>query len=767
MKKRMGIIFVLTGCILTAIMLSFRWEQNKDGVTRAEAAKLFSLLFAAQEQKEESGESPFSDVGKEDPDYAYIYDAFERNLFAIDETKKAFEKDKFFTYEDYGQVALQLGLTVDDFSFSHKSKRAMTPQHFYKMYDALRVLYKDSARVKKKYALLYSYNEKKKELVTSAGTYTKVEKEMKKKVGKVICYYSCEGEFLQYLSLSNRSITVKNVWCRAVQNEKLTIFAKQNTVTLPVTNAANDAAGHVVDVTIANQQVQSVTKKEATVNGKVVSVTKDSISLEKKTYKRSSTLPVYVTYEGIKELSSLAALMSYKSVHLVLEQEQVVAVIIPASEQTTMLRVLLNTTGFQSKFHEQITVTADTAFSVSQGEKKGSYQKGEEITFLPGDVALNERIRIEPKAQEGRLIVKSIERAYGNPSYRGSLEIAKTEEGMVLVNEVGVEPYLYAVVPSEMPVQYGSEALKLQSVCARSFAFSQLHDPSFLAYGAHLDDSVNSQVYNNTKECDESILAVDSTCGQVLYDGGSLVTTYFFSTSCGYTGNSSDVWISNAAPPSYLTGKLQASEGGTLDLKDETTFRTFIDHTNAYDFFEKEEPWFRWTVAMSKKQIQALVEKNLSSVSRYVSVKQDDGNYKQQEIASIGSLKDIKVGERSSSGVLKSLILVGSKAQIMVTSEYGIRKLLGDGTIPITVNGGGTLNQTMLPSGYFYFDIIKTKNGKIKTVTYHGGGYGHGVGMSQNGAKTMGEKGYTYEQMLSYFFEGTTLHNMYEHQSGR
>ena len=51
MKKRMGIIFVLTGCILTAIMLSFRWEQNKDGVTRAEAAKLFSLLFAAQEQK--------------------------------------------------------------------------------------------------------------------------------------------------------------------------------------------------------------------------------------------------------------------------------------------------------------------------------------------------------------------------------------------------------------------------------------------------------------------------------------------------------------------------------------------------------------------------------------------------------------------------------------------------------------------------------------------------------------------------------------------
>ena len=63
--------------------------------------------------------------------------------------------------------------------------------------------------------------------------------------------------------------------------------------------------------------------------------------------------------------------------------------------------------------------------------------------------------------------------------------------------------------------------------------------------------------------------------------------------------------------------------------------------------------------------------------------------------------------------------------------------------------------------------MIKTKNGKIKTVTYHGGGYGHGVGMSQNGAKTMGEKGYTYEQMLSYFFEGTTLHNMYEHQSGR
>ena len=216
MKKRIGIIFILIGCITAIIMLSFRWEQDKDGVTRAEAAKLFSLLFAAQDEKEGSGESPFSDVGKEDPDYAYIYDTFERNLFVIDETKKAFEKDKFFTYEDYGQAALQLGLSVDEFPFSHKSKRAMTPQDFYKMYDALRVLYKDSTRVKKKYALLYSYDAKKKELVTSAGTYTKVGKGMKKKVGKVICYYACEGEFLRYLSLSNRSITVKNVWCSAV-----------------------------------------------------------------------------------------------------------------------------------------------------------------------------------------------------------------------------------------------------------------------------------------------------------------------------------------------------------------------------------------------------------------------------------------------------------------------------------------------------------------------------------------------------------------------
>ena len=208
-------------------------------------------------------------------------------------------------------------------------------------------------------------------------------------------------------------------------------------------------------------------------------------------------------------------------------------------------------------------------------------------------------------------------------------------------------------------------------------------------------------------------------------------------------------------------GRLQAAEGKVLHLNEEGIFRNFIDDADGYDFFEKNVNWFRWTVTMSKKQIQKAIDTNLASVLKYVKVKNQNGKYVSKEISSIGEFQDMKVQQRSETGVLKQLVITGSEAEIMVSSEYGIRKLLGNSEVEITLRDGSRTSQAMLPSGYFYLEKHKDDTGAVSQISYNGGGYGHGVGMSQNGVKAMNERGYTLEQMLDYFFPETKIKSIY------
>ena len=125
----------------------------------------------------------------------------------------------------------------------------------------------------------------------------------------------------------------------------------------------------------------------------------------------------------------------------------------------------------------------------------------------------------------------------------------------MIVNELPLEEYLYAVIPSEMPTYYGLEPLKVQAVCARSYAYRHLIANSLSSYGAHVDDSVSYQVYNNIEENEDSVLAVKDTYGKVLEYDGDVITAYYFSTSCGHTTSVEDVWANGIATP-YLTGRL-------------------------------------------------------------------------------------------------------------------------------------------------------------------------------------------------------------------
>lgn len=406
--------------------------------------------------------------------------------------------------------------------------------------------------------------------------------------------------------------------------------------------------------------------------------------------------------------------------------------------QDKTVRVVLNTDGFSGLVHTNVTVSSDQPFVISAGGSEESYQGGAAVSFEPEDMRLSDgKAVIRPESSDGRIQVLSLNRAQGHPMYRGKIEIIKKDGGLVIVNELPLEAYLYGVLPSEMPVSGGLEALKVQAVCARSFVTAALNESSkFQSYEADVDDSTSSQVYQNIGEDSLASQAVDETKGQVLYAGDSIVKTYFFSTSCGVTSDVGDVW--GGEGQSYLIPVFQTVDTSHADLSVEENFRDFIDLKDGKYYYENQFSWFRWSVLIDSPSI----------IHGFASVSE---NYKNGEI--IGNVREITVTERGKSGIAKTLTIISDGAKASVSGEYSIRKALSVAGKTILCHDGTTVeNQTMMPSGYFYVDSLSDG-----TFEICGGGFGHGVGMSQNGAVAMCQLGMSYDQVLTHFYAGTEI----------
>lgn len=197
------------------------------------------------------------------------------------------------------------------------------------------------------------------------------------------------------------------------------------------------------------------------------------------------------------------------------------------------------------------------AFSVSSAAPfvaRGA--DGAEVALPTGAVRVNKKLALtsggEKHVLEAPLIFvpgdAPLEVA-GRP-YRGKLNVHDTVDGVLVVNDVPLEQYLYGVVPDEMPPLWELEALKAQAVAARSYAIATRRSSGvFDAY-----DDTRSQVYGGLEaEHPRTTRAVDETRGQVVLHGGAVATTFFFSTSGGWTASIEDIWR-GVEPQPYLRG---------------------------------------------------------------------------------------------------------------------------------------------------------------------------------------------------------------------
>jgi SpoIID/LytB domain protein len=128
--------------------------------------------------------------------------------------------------------------------------------------------------------------------------------------------------------------------------------------------------------------------------------------------------------------------------------------------------------------------------------------------------------------------------------YRGSFKLWKRSGKIAVVNVVGMQGYLYSVVPREMPSWFELPALKAQAVAARSYATRVERDSWFDLYA-----DTHDQVYGGYEsgEPARAVAAVDRTAGKVMRYGGAVAQTFFSSSNGGYEAASVDTWGGNFA----------------------------------------------------------------------------------------------------------------------------------------------------------------------------------------------------------------------------
>lgn len=537
-------------------------------------------------------------------------------------------------------------------------------------------------------------------------------------------------------------VVYKNAWLIPDgEKNRMEVYIGGTVREFPLEDAVEEEAGGVLaDVSLKDGKIRKLSLKKDTIEGKVLAVRDNAIEIEGYgNVAMTDDFKVYKTYGTVKEARKKDILVGYDIQKFVVEDKRICAALLVKSFDARNIRVLLMDTGFQSIFHDTVTLKCSVPMKVVLGDYEFTVEAGEKFTVFDGDERLrraDRRFIIEPEDPTKSIDVTTIERGQGTPSYQGTLEISQEKEGLLLLNDLDVEDYLTRVVPSEMPASYEMEALKAQAVCARTYAYRQIKANAYSQYGAHVDDSTNYQVYNNTASSERTDTAVMETYGQMVFYGDNPAETYYFSTSCGHTTDGT-IWGADQSAVPYLKG-VSLTDGRTVmkELRDNESFEKFIRGKDA-ETYDSTFPMYRWETKITNRSLE-------------------------EKITGIGEIQALAVTERGTGGIAKKLKVYGSEGETVISGESQIRSTLGSTELVYKKNDGKTLTGwSNLPSAYIAIDeTARDEERGLRTFTIWGGGYGHGVGMSQNGAQQMAREGMDYEDILTFFYDGVEIREL-------
>lgn len=335
----------------------------------------------------------------------------------------------------------------------------------------------------------------------------------------------------------------------------------------------------------------------------------------------------------------------------------------------------------------------------------------------------------------------------GKRSYRDYMEIYREgNSGILPVNLVEINHYLYSVVISEVYASWPEESLMAQAIAARTFA-SYYTDIAgkYPGEAYDLDDTVNSQVYKGYSIEDERVnSAVDKTVYKKIYYNDQVIPAYFFASSGGRTENSENVW-SGTVP--YLR--------------------------SVPDIYEQNPERHPWVVELTPSEISNVLKSRGVDVGTVTDLIADG-------YSRAGRVMDLKVVGTGGTYVLSKetmrywLGMYSRKFTLIKNGDTPDTKypvMNGDGVVTeVDYNGSyvvsGSGNVTSLVSDQEQMIVLGTDNiinqplvsGIAGTFLLAGEGWGHGVGMSQAGAKGMALAGFDHEAILTHYYSGVRVY---------
>ncbi|MBQ9245955.1 SpoIID/LytB domain-containing protein [bacterium] len=336
--------------------------------------------------------------------------------------------------------------------------------------------------------------------------------------------------------------------------------------------------------------------------------------------------------------------------------------------------------------------------------------------------------------------IKNLKRKGKQAFYRGYIEVIKSSKStdkFSIVNVLSLKNYLRGVVPNEMPVRFGLEALKAQTVAARNYAVT----PRIKAYKEFdLCDSVACQVYFGANTEDSlADRAIEETNGIIALDKDNApILALYSSTAGGYTESYEYAFSDpeTRAFPSKNIHYLTATPDNENFESLETNEAAEKFYTSKPEAFDDMSPYYRWSKTWNVNELEDVLKKTLPAQSKtgFIHPEVFSGDY-------IGKLISIKPLKRGASGKIIKLQIETTTGVYTVEKELVIRRCFQKDGIS-------------LPSANFVINYIEAQNPVYK---FSGGGFGHGVGLSQYGAGKMASLGYKFDDILQHYYNGIKL----------
>ncbi len=345
-----------------------------------------------------------------------------------------------------------------------------------------------------------------------------------------------------------------------------------------------------------------------------------------------------------------------------------------------------------------------------------------------------EKIKAVPGDMPGKISVLK----YKGKKYRGGIIMQSfSGSNITVVNELPLEQYLYSVVPSEMPSSWHPEALKAQAVASRNYTLATLN--RHRDQGFDLCSTEHCQAYKGMEqEKTSSVEAVNATKGKVLLYNGNVISAFYHSSSGGHTEDSENIW-------------------GTI-----TDYIRGVE-----DQYSLGSPYDNWTLELNRADIKEKLNKADIDLGDIIDIKALEVScYGRVTRLEIKGTKEARIFEREKiRSILGTTTLKSIWYNLKTDADVFVRgSLAGDSELArasgmYVVSAAGKSKVTGLSNRVSIkgMDNSKSYNATPTLYTFDGRGFGHGLGMSQYGAKGMAEAGNNYQEILEYYYKGATL----------